>query len=128
MQDAQKQGLKQVASKKSEYKSHREYLKAISAFAKILVKEGAAESVNAVILEQYADQGHEDLATIGEWNKRGYSIKKGSRALPIWARPKALKKKGEQQPKPGTEEDESSFFPICYLFSSAMVERRQPKP
>jgi hypothetical protein len=128
MQDASISEIKQGFDRKKEYKSHREFLKVVSKFAKQLVAQGYAESVNCVLILQYEDQGHEDLATLQEWNKRGYSIKKGSKALPIWGKPKPLKKKEAEQKKDKEQEEEENYWPICYLFSSAMVERKQPKP
>jgi hypothetical protein len=107
--------------------SHREWLKEISRTAKKLVAEGICESVNDFLLSLYDQQGHRDLATLQEWNRRGYSVKKGSRALVIWGRPKQLQKE-EGKPQEEGEEQEGKFYPICYLFSSAMVERKQPKP
>jgi hypothetical protein len=128
MQDAANSDIAQAFSRKNEYKKHRDFLKAVSVSAKMLVKEGFADSVNEVILSNYEKQGHKDLATLAEWNSRGYSVKKGSRALPIWGKPKPLGKKKEASQPTASEEEENSFFPVCYLFSSAMVERRQPKP
>jgi hypothetical protein len=126
MQDNPLEGAKQAFAKKNEYDRHRDWLKAVSSFARILVKEGAFSSVNEYLLQMYAEQGHEELATIYEWNSRGYSVKKGSKALPIWGKPKPLQK-GKEEKAEQDEEDKADYFPVCYMFSNAMVERKQPK-
>lgn len=44
------------------------------------------------------------VASFTEWNKRGYTIKKGSKAIRVWA-PTSYKKKEKQQKDDGSEEE-----------------------
>lgn len=127
MQDNSRRSEKQNFSFVNDAGSHRDWLKEISRTAKKLVAEGVCDSVNDFLLSLYEQQGHKDLATIQQWNERGYMVKKGSRALVIWGKPKPMKKEEGKQQQEGEEQD-GKFYPICYLFSSAMVEPRQPKP
>lgn len=96
----------------------REMLKALSRAAKLLVKEGAFDTVNEAVIETaYRNSEHYTFKKFSEWKEEGKRIKKGSKGFPVWARPKEMKK--EDHPD---IEDEFSFFPICYLFSNAQVE------
>ena len=96
----------------------RQELKAISKVAKMLVKEGAFDTVNEAIIETvYRKDGNDIFKKFNEWKQAGKKIKKGSKGFPVWARPKEMKK--DEHPD---LEDDFSFFPICYLFSNAQVE------
>ena len=109
-------------SKSELYKQRREELKALSAGARILVKEGVYDSVNEFVLEHYRDQtGAEEFNTFHQWREKGFKVKKGSKAFAVWGSPR----KGHEDPetKSGeSEEDEYKFFPLCYLFSDQQVE------
>lgn len=97
----------------------REELKALSMPFKIAVKEGIYENINDGLCHYYAEQGHKTLKTFNDWNKDGYKITKGAKALLLWGSPKPYK-----QAEATDEESETSFFPVCYVFSNLQVELR----
>lgn len=104
-----------------EMKNKREELKALSAGYKMLVKEGAIESVNEGLAMYYAEQGHSTLKSYRQWKEDGYQVKRGSKALLMWGQPKTYGKQEEQASKPD-EEKEKEFFPLAYVFSNLQVE------
>ena len=59
-----------------------------------------------------------------DWKKSGATIKKGSKAFPIWGQPVGTQKesaaleKGEEY---SATMEERSKFPICYVFSNLQV-------
>lgn len=101
----------------------RKELKQISAPFLALKKEGAIESINGELKKLYAEQGHTELKTLRQWNKDNKRVKKGEHSILLWGRPKAINKKGEQAPT--SEENEDTFFPICFLFSNLQVEDKK---
>lgn len=126
MQDAQETAPAQAqGAKKTNPK--REELKALSAPAKIAVAFGKADSINAYLIAQYrnTEGANAEFHTLHQWNKKGYKVTRGSKAFLVWGRPPAEQAKDNGQPQE-TEEDESKFFPICYLFSSNQVTPRDP--
>lgn len=103
----------------------REALIAISKMAKVLVKQGAFDSVNEVVLNSYKTPEHQVFKTFNEWKREGFHIIKGSVSFPVWGRPKETTK----TPNAESSEETYKYWPICYLFSNAQVmqeeERRQ---
>lgn len=97
-------------------KDKRQELKTLSQGFKILVKEGAINSINAGLITHYAKQGHTTLHSYRKWRQLGFQVKRGSKALMLWGEPK-LRKQEEQ-----SEENEKSFFPVAYVFSNLQVE------
>ena len=55
--------------------------------------------------------------TFGEWKKKGYNVKKGSKGFTFWSSPI----KGTKE-KPDGETQETKFFKVCYLFTNLQVE------
>ena len=103
------------------YKKNRENLIALSTGARLLVKEGEADSVNEVLIDMYKQDNPEikEFNTFHQWKKLGKTIKKGSKAFLVWAQPKDVKK---QEPQPDTgETEEYQYWPICYLFADTQV-------
>ncbi len=98
-------------------KTKRTELKALSQGFKILVKEGAINSINEGLIKHYSKQGHTTLHSYRKWQELGFQVKKGSKALLLWGEPKAGKKDEETR-----EENERSFFPVAYVFSNLQVE------
>lgn len=98
-------------------KQRRDELKAISAGFKLLVKEGAIDSVNTGLINYYAEQGHTTLKSYRRWLADGFQVKKGAKALLLWGEPKPVKP--NEQPKEG--EKEETFFPLAYVFSNLQV-------
>jgi hypothetical protein len=97
----------------------RAYLKELSKGFSLLKKEGAIESVNDGLREFYAQDGHKVLKTLKQWNEEGKRVKKGERALLLWAKPVGTK---PAESEPGSEEDEAQFFPLCFVFSNLQVQ------
>lgn len=104
-----------------EMKHKREQLKSISAGFKMLVKEGAIESVNIGLATYYAEQGHTTLKTFKQWKDEGFAVKKGSKALLMWGQPKNYNKSEETPKKEGEKEEQ--FYPLAYVFSNLQVEQ-----
>lgn len=103
-----------------EIKQKREELKALSQGFKMLIKEGAINSVNEGLANYYAEQGHKILNSYRRWKEQGFQVKKGSKALLLWGEPKQYGKQEEQQ---ATEnENKETWFPLAYVFSNLQVE------
>ena len=92
-----------------------------------------------------AEEGTTEFKKFNEWKNEGYTIKKGSKAFPVWSQPTKREKKeqdGENEPAPtpalmenanGTGEEDSTRhererFNMCYLFSNLQVTRRDQNP
>ena len=91
-----------------------------------------------------AEEGTTEFKKFNEWKSEGYTIKKGSKAFPVWSQPTSRDKKKEQDgetasaPAPammenanGEDNGEESRsgrerFNMCYLFSNLQVIRREP--
>ena len=88
-----------------------------------------------------AEEGTTEFKKFNEWKNEGYTIKKGSKAFPVWSQPTKREKKeqdGENEPAPtpalmenanGTGEEDNTRhererFNMCYLFSNLQVTRR----
>lgn len=99
-------------------KLKREELKALSAGFKMLVKEGAIDSVNTGLVQYYAELGHTTLKSYKRWKEEGFQVRKGMKALLLWGEPKPIKTPAEPK-KEGEEED--TFFPVAFVFSNLQV-------
>lgn len=90
-----------------------------------------------------AEEGTTEFKKFNEWKNEGYTIKKGSKAFPVWSQPTKREKKeqdGESEPAPawmenanGAGEEDSTRhererFNMCYLFSNLQVTRRDLNP
>ena len=91
-----------------------------------------------------AEEGTTEFKKFNEWKQEGCTIKKGSKAFPVWSQPTSRDKKKEQDgetesaPAPalmenanGEDNGEESRsgrerFNMCYLFSNLQVIRREP--
>jgi hypothetical protein len=94
----------------------RAYLKELSKGFSRLKKEGAIDSVNDGLRELYAKDGHKILKTLRQWNEEGKRVKRGERALLLWAKPVEAKIVESE-----SEENENLFFPLCFVFSNLQV-------
>ena len=102
-------------SQQAQYQNRREELKALSRVVKPLVDAGDFTHVNAAIVATYKATGiHTEFKTIRQWNEEGRRVKKGSKAFVVWGSPKKTKR--------DEDEDEYSFFPLCYLFSDQQLK------
>lgn len=85
-------------------------------------------SVNTLLREFYAQQGHEDLKSFHEWKKNGYIVRKGETALSIWGRPiDTSKKKDNETDYKEDEEKTKDYYPIALLFSRKQVVKINQK-
>ena len=91
-----------------------------------------------------AEEGTTEFKKFNEWKQEGCTIKKGSKAFPVWSQPTSRDKKKEQDgetesaPQPammenanGEDNGEESRsgrerFNMCYLFCNLQVIRREP--
>lgn len=109
---------------KTDHKAKREALKELSKQVKPLVKTEEFDTVNEAVIELfYRDEDNQEFNTLHEWNKKGYKVKRGSKAFAVWASPRKLKPT-DPAPDDSEEGKEDKFYPLCYLFSNAQVERR----
>ena len=127
------------------------------AIREMMIREAKSEAQTFFLLSQPlnyfilkyvyapAEEGTTEFKKFNEWKNEGYTIKKGSKAFPVWSQPTKRDKKeqdGESEPAPtpalmenanGTGEEDSTRhererFNMCYLFSNLQVTRRDQNP
>lgn len=88
---------------------------------------GVEKKPNELLREHYAQAGHTELKSFSEWKEAGYYVKKGEKAILLWAHPKPSREAKEFAKSQGKSEDEAKndFYPLAYLFSSKQVAKRQ---
>ena len=126
------------------------------AIREMMIKEAKSEAQTFFLLSQPlnyfilnfvyapAEEGTTEFKKFNEWKQEGCTIKKGSKAFPVWSQPTSRDKKKEQDgetesaPQPammenanGEDNGEESRsgrerFNMCYLFSTLQVIRREP--
>ena len=111
----------QITTTENNVHARRTELKALSQPLRLLLKEGAIGSINDGLKSIYKQSGHAILNTLRQWNKQGKRVKKGEKALLLWAAPKHVEKVNPET----AEVDEFDFWPICYVFSNAQVIERE---
>ena len=107
----------------TEIQLKRQQLKAMSEQVKSLVDDGKFEKLNTAIIDTfYKNETHREFNTFWQWKAKGMNVKKGEKAFFVWAKPLSAqaKEKGE-----ALKEDESDFYPLCFLFSNAQVQPRK---
>ena len=117
-------------SKREAARQKRAELKALSNQLKKAVYAGMIPpsddgTINGLLKEMYAKQGHTELHTFDEWKERGYIVRKGQKAILLWGKPRKPNKEDEET----AASDEASeannakddFFPVCYVFSNLQV-------
>lgn len=105
-------------------RAKRAELKELSKPFKKLVEIGEISTINEGLIALYAEQGHEKLKTLKQWNKEGKSVIKGEHALLLWGKPKAINKPEPKTESTEAEEETSDFYPICFVFSALQVQER----
>lgn len=97
----------------------KELLKSLSKTAKKLIEtQQLDKNVNAVLIDFYTNEVHQEFKTFKGWMQEKKKVKKGEKGFFVWS--KKLKAKDQTE---GAEEDkEFKFFGIAYLFSNAQVE------
>lgn len=106
-----------TTEQQARYYEARAELRARSNAVKVLMQAGFYDSVNEGLLDMYTTDEHTDFATFWDWKKQGKSVIKGAKGFPIWGRPVE-----KPQADPSAQEDEETFWPLCYLFSNAQVK------
>ena len=125
------------------------------AIREMMIREAKSEAQTFFLLSQPlnyfilnfvyapAEEGTTEFKKFNEWKSEGYTIKKGSKAFPVWSQPTKREKKEqdgetESAPQPammenanGEDNGEESRsgrerFNMCYLFSNLQVIRREP--
>lgn len=112
--------MKNYFEKTNTIREKREILKGLSKPLQLLVKSEAIDSVNEGLRDLYKEDGHAELKTLRQWNREGKRIKKGEKALCLWGRPKQREEAETHNEE--TEDDEMSFFPLCYVFSNLQIQ------
>lgn len=105
-------------TKKEAYQEKRKKLKVLSKMARTLIKENDYKTVNEAIIEGiYKEENPEitEFNTFNQWSKKGMIIKKGSIAFMVWGQPRNSEQEETE------ENDEYTFWPVCYLFSNLQV-------
>ena len=104
----------------------RETLKALSAQVAPLIQAGAFENINSALVSAYTNETHAEFKTFNLQKAEGYFVKKGMKAFLVWGRPK--KEQDEKQSSEKAEDsEESTYYPIAFLFSNAQVEKKGAK-
>ncbi len=106
-------------SRKEQFLNNRKTLIAISQALRLLVKEGAIESVNEGLKDLYIEKNPaiEEFKTFQQWKAEGATVRKGEKAYLIWGQPR----RGEQVPEGSNEPEEYKYWPMCYLFANTQV-------
>lgn len=88
---------------------------------------GVEMKPNELLRQHYAQAGHTELKSFSEWKEAGYYVKKGEKAILLWAHPKPSREAKELAKSEGKNEDEAKndFYPLAYLFSSKQVAKIQ---
>ena len=126
------------------------------AIREMMIREAKSEAQTFFLLSQPlnyfilnfvyapAEEGTTEFKKFNEWKNEGCTIKKGSKAFPVWSQPTSRDKKKEQDgetasapaPTPalmenadgageeGSTHGERERFNMCYLFSNLQVTRR----
>ncbi len=98
----------------------KQLLKSLSVEAKNLIElEGEDLRVNEVLIEFYKNDEHQEFENFWAWKKKGFKVKKGSKAFFVWSK----KRTGTEKAKSDSDDDkEFRFFSLAYVFSNAQVE------
>lgn len=80
-------------------------------------------TINGLLREYYAQAGHTELKTYEQWREAGYQVKRGEKAILLWAKPKATKESKAAATAAGKSEEEAEkdYFPVAHFFSRLQV-------
>ena len=106
-------------TRKEQYLISRKSLIAMSQTLRLLVKEGAIDSVNDGLKDLYTEQNPtiKEFKTFHQWKDTGATVRKGEKAFLVWGQPRHI----EQVPEGSSEPEEFKYWPICYLFANTQV-------
>ena len=125
----QAEATQQVLTEKQELaRARRKALKDLcNKLQQVAKAMGVEMSTNELLRQHYAQAGHTELKSFSEWKEAGYYVKKGEKAILLWAHPKPSREAKELAKSEGKNEDEAKndFYPLAYLFSSKQVAKRQ---
>lgn len=125
----QAEATQQVLTEKQELaRARRKALKDLcNKLQQVAKAMGLEMKPNELLRQHYAQAGHTELKSFSEWKEAGYYVKKGEKAILLWAHPKPSKEAKELAKSQGKNEDEAKndFYPLAYLFSSKQVAKRQ---
>lgn len=125
-------------AKQEAARQKRAELKAVSNMLKKAVQSGQIPpsedgTINGLLRDMYAQQGHTELKTFDEWKEAGYIVRKGQKAILLWGKPRKHNA-GKENAEAGedtdqqTSEQQDDFFPVCYVFSNLQVHAmNEPK-
>ena len=124
--------IKQTRTARQEAaRQKRAELKAVSNMLKKAVQSGQIPpsedgTINGLLRDMYAQQGHTELKTFDEWKEAGYIVRKGQKAILLWGKPR--KHNAGEDTEQQTSEQQDDFFPVCYVFSNLQVHAmKEPK-
>ena len=125
----QAEATQQVLTEKQELaRARRKALKDLcNELQQVAKATGVEMKPNELLRQHYAQAGHTELKSFSEWKEAGYYVKKGEKAILLWAHPKPSREAKELAKSEGKNEDEAKndFYPLAYLFSSKQVAKRQ---
>ena len=125
----QAEATQQVLTEKQELaRARRKALKDLcNELQQVAKATGVEMKPNELLRQHYAQAGHTELKSFSEWKDAGYYVKKGEKAILLWAHPKPSREAKELAKSQGKNEDEAKndFYPLAYLFSSKQVAKRQ---
>ena len=125
----QAEATQQVLTEKQELaRARRKALKDLcNKLQQVAKAMGLEMKPNELLRQHYAQAGHTELKSFSEWKEAGYYVKKGEKAILLWAHPKPSREAKELAKSQGKNEDEAKndFYPLAYLFSSKQVAKRQ---
>ena len=125
----QAEATQQVLTEKQELaRARRKALKDLcNKLQQVAKAMGVEMNPNELLRQHYAQAGHTELKSFSEWKEAGYYVKKGEKAILLWAHPKPSREAKELAKSQGKSEDEAKndFYPLAYLFSSKQVAKRQ---
>ena len=114
--------------KKEEALKRRAALKDLSSSLQALSKQGLFPefpTVNGLLRYYYESRGYKELKTFKQWKEEGFSVKKGEKAILLWAQPVASNQSKEAATEAGKTEEEAKedYFPVCHVFASCQVQQ-----
>ena len=114
--------------KKEEALKRRAALKDLSSSLQTLSKQGLFPefpTVNGLLRYYYQSKGYTDLKTFRQWKEEGFSVKKGEKAILLWAQPVASSQSKEAATEAGKTEEEAKedYFPVCHVFAACQVKQ-----
>ena len=102
------------------FKEKKQWLSQVSKQIKPLCELGGL-TVNQAILEAVYKGGNLEWNTFNTWKKKGFKVKKGEKAFPLWSSPQ--KGSSTKETDSEQEKEEYKFFGLVYLFNNQQVEQ-----